>query len=509
MILLAMINIRLGFLHHGPPGKPDVDQEKIDNLESKLQGEKELNLRLQGKLQKMSDTKVLSNRYSDEFQKDLQRQLRVQKHRNLQLQEELDAANHKLVEMKVVPNVHPDTHGENRGMDSKHKAKTSFDPNQRAKTSDQAAGRGMSNTQRKIVPLDPNKYLDDWVQQEIEQGKTAERARWAMFHDDGSIIAPIKQQLNHNKAEACGILRAGNHPTLGYIRDRYRSSVKHVPIWKDAHTQNQPKPRILCWLFTHAGVHLTKADTVRQTWGHKCDGLLFFSNMDDPDLPAVKLDVHNDFGNLWHKMQIAIVHLNARYGTQYDWFYKADDDTFAIIENLRRYLDSEEIREAQANHAKRGIFVGRRMNNKRMQRVAPSEQCMFNGGGPGYLFDRNGLATMAGGIGEFMKEKRTHSDDLMLGCAAEAMNITIIDTRDKAGGERFHVFDPEICNSYQPPLGDVAIAKAYKEDWYFSQTTNPLGGLKHCSPESVAFHHLSPQMLIFTYLYWYQCPDLH
>jgi hypothetical protein len=69
-------------------------------------------------------------------------------------------------------------------------------------------------------------------------------------------------------------------------------------------------------------------------------------------------------------------------------------------------------------------------------------------------------------------------------------------------GERFHVFDPEICSSYRLPTD---FAKAKKEDWYFSQTVDPLPGMSHCSPWSVAWHHLSPQMLIDAEALWYKC----
>jgi hypothetical protein len=87
-------------------------------------------------------------------------------------------------------------------------------------------------------------------------------------------------------------------------------------------------------------------------------------------------------------MQHALVELQKSYSDKYDWFYKADDDTFALIENLRTYLNSPEIKKIQAQG--NGAFVGRRMNNTRdlAPTVDASEITLYNGGGSGYLFDK-------------------------------------------------------------------------------------------------------------------------
>lgn len=39
-------------------------------------------------------------------------------------------------------------------------------------------------------------------------------------------------------------------------------------------------PRIFCWVSTHPPNHRTKAAAVRDTWGQRCDQILFVSNED-------------------------------------------------------------------------------------------------------------------------------------------------------------------------------------------------------------------------------------
>ena len=59
----------------------------------------------------------------------------------------------------------------------------------------------------------------------------------------------------------------------------------------------------------------------------------------DPKLPSVKLDlVHDDRSRLWQKSREAFRYIYKHYRDQADWFLKADDDTFVVMENLRYLL---------------------------------------------------------------------------------------------------------------------------------------------------------------------------
>ena len=53
---------------------------------------------------------------------------------------------------------------------------------------------------------------------------------------------------------------------------------KFNPIMTEVH--NVSYPRIFCWICTHPPNHGTKAAAVRDTWGKRCDKILFISNAD-------------------------------------------------------------------------------------------------------------------------------------------------------------------------------------------------------------------------------------
>lgn len=51
------------------------------------------------------------------------------------------------------------------------------------------------------------------------------------------------------------------------------------------------KVRILCWVMTQPKTLKTKGQAVKDTWGRRCNVLLFMSSVKDDSFPAIGLDV--------------------------------------------------------------------------------------------------------------------------------------------------------------------------------------------------------------------------
>lgn len=96
--------------------------------------------------------------------------------------------------------------------------------------------------------------------------------------------------------------------------------------------------KILCWIMISPTNHQTRGVHIKNTWGKRCNKLLFMSSIEDPELDSVALPVKNTKSNLWPKTKAAFKFISKNHLNDYDWFLKADDDTFMIMENVRHLL---------------------------------------------------------------------------------------------------------------------------------------------------------------------------
>lgn len=128
--------------------------------------------------------------------------------------------------------------------------------------------------------------------------------------------------------------------------------------------------RVLCWVNTFHKNHKKRVRSIKNTWGKKCDKILFMSDIEDPAIPTVRIMAPPLHETLWQKHR-EIVRLIAREFREhdFDWVFKCDDDTFLLVENLKHYLLSPEI---QAIPTTEPTLLGHRMTLQWYVYVFPS-----------------------------------------------------------------------------------------------------------------------------------------
>ncbi|XP_046542834.1 glycoprotein-N-acetylgalactosamine 3-beta-galactosyltransferase 1-like [Haliotis rubra] len=98
------------------------------------------------------------------------------------------------------------------------------------------------------------------------------------------------------------------------------------------------KVRLACFITTREVYMDTKLKAVNATWGRRCDKILYVmtTNKTGPDILGLDIRDHHD--TLTEKIVQTFTHMYNTYLEQYDWFLKADDDSYVIVENLKFFL---------------------------------------------------------------------------------------------------------------------------------------------------------------------------
>ena len=189
----------------------------------------------------------------------------------------------------------------------------------------------------------------------------------------------------------------------------------------------EEKVRILCWVATHKAKHDTNVKAVKQTWGQHCSLLLFFSDFEDSSIPTMNLEgVPAGYDHLTAKTMVGFDYVYKHYSDQYDWFMKADDDTFVIVENLRYLLFPHLPTEA--------VWFGSHFDGE-----VPGG---YHSGGAGYVVSREALRLFSERKPELCAQDNG-PEDVQFGKCMGLLGVKTGDSHDPHGRTQFHAFEPE------------------------------------------------------------------
>jgi hypothetical protein len=105
-----------------------------------------------------------------------------------------------------------------------------------------------------------------------------------------------------------------------------------------------PQVRIFCLILTSPKYFDSRATAVNQTWAPRCDKYTFISEYsnDTKGLPITMLEnltIGRD--HLTQKTTLALKYVYEKFINDFDWFVKADDDTYMFVENLKSFLKDQ------------------------------------------------------------------------------------------------------------------------------------------------------------------------
>lgn len=236
--------------------------------------------------------------------------------------------------------------------------------------------------------------------------------------------------------------------------------------------------RLLCWILTFPAASDTKAAAVNNTWGSKCDHLLYMTTEHVDGLNTVELQLWGPEGRdkLWTKSKLSWLHVFEHYLDKADWFIKADDDTYLAMENLHAYLSQFDTNEPL--HFGRLFIAG---NNK------------YFSGGSGIILSKEAVRRMGTAFNNSAEHEDwagepqgTGPEDLLTSKSLKPLGIGVQESMDNHGRQLFMPMG--LDHEYFAPERD-------EKNWFYKYSKSAKAGPECCSEKWIASHYTkSPQM---------------
>ncbi|CAL8084970.1 unnamed protein product [Orchesella dallaii] len=197
----------------------------------------------------------------------------------------------------------------------------------------------------------------------------------------------------------------------------------------------------------------------------------------DATLPTIKLETAEGINTLWGKTKLAFKYIFEHHFDDADWFLKADDDTYVILENLRSFLDQYDTTKPLYFGCKFKLYIDQG----------------YMSGGAGYVLSKEAVTRLVGETSRqenicdsnLIEHKGWIPEDVMLGKCLEQLKVKAGDSRDEKGRHRFLVLPPDM------QFGPDPMVHWYWEYQYYHHEK----GLNCCSDRTISFHYVTPNQM--------------
>jgi len=221
--------------------------------------------------------------------------------------------------------------------------------------------------------------------------------------------------------------------------------------YKSEEGSTRTATRILCMVYTHSNDHsIVKA--IVNTWGKDCDGFFAASNVTDLSINTINLTHKGpeEYGNMWQKVRSMWAYAHDHFLNDYDYFHISGDDSVVVADNMRVYLQGNQISRLLNGHIDN---IYRALNLKKWENMESGQQrplllgfpmafrgTIFPLGGSGYTLNREALRRIGvkgGPLDTVLTENKDSREDLLISSLLIKVDTVISDTRDDTGTFRY------------------------------------------------------------------------
>ncbi|CAH1795305.1 unnamed protein product [Owenia fusiformis] len=249
----------------------------------------------------------------------------------------------------------------------------------------------------------------------------------------------------------------------------------HLEAENDEEAQRlKTQVRVLCMIITNAANLPRKAMAVKDTWAKRCNKYVFITDEEDKKFGTVGVHAEGR-DHLTAKTIAGFKYVYENYRNDYDWFFKTDDDTYVIVENLRYLLSHY--------HSTQSVYIGHHFDN-----VEIANKAGYMSGGGGYALSKAALEQFVTvGVNEShplaLCRRDYGAEDAAIGRCMNKLGIKPAFSLDVHKRETFHPF-----NVFTHLTGDFP-------SWYNKYKQNPVKGRDSLSDYSITFHYVDPIMM--------------
>ncbi|CEF62671.1 Glycoprotein-N-acetylgalactosamine 3-beta-galactosyltransferase 1 [Strongyloides ratti] len=242
---------------------------------------------------------------------------------------------------------------------------------------------------------------------------------------------------------------------------------------------------IFCLIHTSPKYKYSRALPQKNTWLKRCTKYIFVSIENDPELPSIKgndYDGH-EYSNI--RMRFGLQYIYDKYGDKFDWIFKADDDNYAIMENLRMFLMNK-------NPENDYYFGFPLVEPNHNSGVVAYQQ------GAGFVLSKSSfrkLVTIAFKNPELCSNQPDAPDDVEFGRCLKNIGIPLSESRDINDKQPFIATNIEEASTFK---------KKFRWNWFKTHSTKeyPMGYYA-LSTFPINFHYVSgDNMYAYEYVFY-------